>query len=193
MKKIVVLLTLLASFAVAQAQHIEFKWRGPYVVLDYSYSMTFGHPEASLYPEFATHFAGLTGSVGFQFRRAAAAGVNVSYLSDASGCFNQMPVMLEFRSHLMTSRFTPYLTCGMGYTIPLNNDGGKAFKMKKGGVAAGVTVGGRFAVSRKFGLNLGLSYQLLSMRQVNRYDAIGLCGMEPELLHIAKISAGFNF
>lgn len=188
MKKVLLLFTLVASFVVSNAQHIEFKWRGPYFVAGYSHGFVVGHSDVN------TTMNGISGVFGFQFRRQSAAGIGFNYLSDPLGNFTQLPLFVEYRCHFLNSRFTPSANVYMGYTFPVGASETRDFMIVQGGITCGVSAGCRFAFTRKFGMSLDLGYQMLSMALVDRFDPEGNRMIsESELFHFLKATVGFNF
>lgn len=191
MKRIVLLLVAIATLGAAQAQHIEFKWRGFYVAGGYEYTTNLN----KTFYEDQVSFHGFNVAGGFQFRKESGIGLGAAYLRDASGAFSQMPVFLELRSHYLRSRLTPFTTIYVGYTIPLgSSSGGKeSIQIKAGGVTSGANVGVRFAVSRKFGFNAYVGYQELYMSRVDRKENGKWAEGQPLLLHNLKVGVGVNF
>lgn len=188
MKKILALLALVATFAVANAQHIEFKWRGPYAVVGYTHGLVIGHTDIN------TSMSGLSGVFGFQFRRQSAAGIGFNYLTDPNGYFTQLPLFVEYRCHFLKSKFTPSTNIFLGYTFPVGASESNDFMIVNGGITGGVSAGCRFAFTRKFGMSLDLGYQILSMRLVDRFDSEGVRMIsESELFHLLKATVAFNF
>lgn len=191
MKRILLLLAAVAVFGTAQAQHIEFKWRGFYVAGGYDHAMNLNKTPY----EDHVAFNGFTVASGFQFRKETGLGLGVSYMHDATGAFSQMPIFLELRSHYLRSRLTPYTTIYVGYSLPLgSSSGGKeSIQIKSGGVTSGANVGVRFAVSRTFGVHAYVGYQELYMTKVDRKVAGRLADTQPLLLHNLKFGVGLNF
>ena len=88
MKKIFFLLASVCCFCVAEAQHLEFEWRGIYCVAGYSYSMNLTTQEG----QNKASFHDIGASVGFQFRKEAGVGLGVEYMYDPTGAFTQLPI-----------------------------------------------------------------------------------------------------
>ena len=191
MKKLLLLLATVAVFGTAQAQHIEFKWRGFYAVGGYDYAMNINQTP---YDDHVA-FHGATVAGGFQFRKETGVGIGASFMHDATGAFSQLPIFVELRSHYLRSRLTPYTTIYVGYSVPLGSSSGGAesVQIKAGGVTSGANVGVRFAVSRKFGVSAYVGYQELYMTKVARKEAGRLADMPPLLLHNLKFGVGLNF
>lgn len=191
MKRLLLLLATVAVFATAQAQHIEFKWRGFYLVGTYDHAMNLNKTP---YDDQVT-FNGFTVSGGFQFRKESGIGMGASFMRDATGAFSQLPIFVELRSHYLRSRITPFTSIYVGYSIPLGSSSGGAesVHIEEGGVTSGANVGVRFAVTRKFGVNAYVGYQELYMTKVNRKVAGRLADTQPLLLHNLKFGVGFNF
>ena len=112
-----VALLCLCGTAVAQ-RHVEFYWRGVYVVGDASYMMNLNRSKND--NGFADTVSAFmpSASAGFQFRKEAGVGVGFSYLADPTGAFTQLPVFVELRSHFLRSRLTPYSVLQVGYSLP---------------------------------------------------------------------------
>jgi len=191
MKRLLLLLAAVAVFATAQAQHIEFKWRGFYVAGGYNHAMNLNKTP---YDD-QVAFNGFTVAGGFQFRRGTDVGIGASYMRDATGAFSQMPIFLELRSHYMPSRLTPFTTLYVGYSLPLGSSSGgsESVQIKAGGVTSGANVGVRYAFTRKFGIHAYVGYQELYMTKVNRKIAGRLAETQPLLLHNLKFGVGLNF
>ncbi len=198
-----------------EPKHIEFKYRGFYGIVNFSYFMNLNNnAEASnLIEPDKFSMMGITGIAGFQWRHQSASGIGFSFLKDANGSFSQIPIFVEYRCHFMRNRFTPYVAVQTGWTLPLNtsNTGAPAgvmdrrgvhdsidlgheyIRVNKGGVTFGLEVGGRVAFTRKFALNFYVGYQLLNLREVERgYESIP-CQRLPELYHTMKAGIGFCF
>ena len=191
MKRLLLLLAAVAVFATAQAQHIEFKWRGFYVAGGYDHAMNLNKTP---YDDNVA-FNGFTVAGGFQFRKETGLGIGASYMRDATGAFSQMPIFLELRSHYLRSRLTPFTTIYVGYSLPLGSSSGgsESVQIKAGGVTSGANVGVRYAVSRKFGIHAYVGYQELYMNKVNRKIGGRLAETQPLLLHNFKFGVGLNF
>jgi opacity protein-like surface antigen len=174
MKKIIiaaVALLCLCGTAVAQ-RHIEYKWRGVYVVVDGSYVMNLNRAPntangISVADTMSGYALGVSG--GFQFRKEAGVGLGITYIADPTGAFTQMPVYAELRSHFMRSRLTPFAVLQLGYTLPLGASSPKT-KIENGGVYFGVQFGGRYAIDRGFAIGLHVGYKMLNMSEVSRFD-----------------------
>ena len=191
MKKIILLLAAVATFAVAQAQHIEFKWRGYYVVAGYDFATNLNTTE---YNDRAV-FHGFSAVGGFQFRKESGLGIGCSYMLDPTGAFSQLPVFVELRSHYMRSRVSPFSSLYVGYSIPLGSSstGDNAITISKGGVVSGISVGARYAISRHLAVNAFVGYQELYMGKVDRKTGGLLSDSEPLLFHNLKFGVGVNF
>lgn len=195
--------------------HVEFKYYGFYGIVNFSYMMNMNDNAEASNLAVADKFsmAGITAIAGFQWRRQAAMGIGFSYLDDAGGSFSQIPVFLEYRCYFLRSRFTPYVAGQLGWSIPLGTvNGGDAagqldrrgvpdsvdlgheyIKINKGGLTFGLEAGGRVAISRNFGINFYVGYQMISLREVERgYNAIAAQRL-PELYHNFKAGLGFCF
>ena len=158
MKKIIIAaVALLCLCGTAAAQrHIEYKWRGVYVVVDGSYVMNLNRAPntangISVADTVSGYALGISG--GFQFRKEAGVGVGITYLMDPTGAYTQMPVYAELRSHFMRSRLTPFVALQLGYTLPLGASSPMT-KIENGGIYFGAQLGGRFAIDRGFAIGL---------------------------------------
>ena len=169
-KTILAVVALLCLCGTAAAQrHIEYKWRGVYVVVDGSYVMNINRtPSSSNVVTVADTVSGyaLGISGGFQFRKEAGVGLGITYLMDPTGAFTQMPIFVELRSHFMRSRLTPFAVLQLGYTLPLGASSATT-KIEKGGVYFGAQLGGRFAIDRGFAIGLHVGYKMLNMADVS--------------------------
>ena len=191
MKRFLLLLASVAVFGAAQAQHIEFKWRGFYVCGGYDHAMNLNKTPY----EDQVAFNGFSVAAGFQFRKETGLGLGASYMHDATGAFSQLPIYVELRSHYLRSRLTPFTTIYVGYSIPLGSSSGgtESIQVKEGGITSGANVGVRFAFTRKFGVHAYVGYQELYMTKVNRKVNGRLAETQPLLLHNLKFGVGVNF
>ena len=165
---VAVLLVCLGGAATAQ-RHGSFRAHGFYSAIDIGYAFNLDRSEG-LNGE-ADTVAGLELGIscGYQFSRAAGVGVGFSYLNDQSGAFNIMPAYVELRSHYLKSNLTPYTVVQVGYSIPLGASATDV-KIEKGGVYFSVGVGARYSFSKGIALGIHGSYQLVNLRQVDRYN-----------------------
>lgn len=173
--------------------HIEYRYYGIYGVVDFSY-MTNIKPEHDGYKDDYS-LMGFTASAGFQWRKECGLGLGFSYLNDATGAFSQIPVFIEFRSHYLRSRLTPFSDFQLGYSIPFGSSSGgdEYIKITKGGITFGAAVGARFAFTRNIAANFSVGYQMIQLRQVERgYMSVASTSL-PELYHNLKVSVGLNF
>lgn len=214
MKKSVILLSLLTIAVAASAgpvslsestpRHIEFKYYGFYSVIDYTF-MTNSTKESGQYLDPSTNSVvvytdkyvlnGITAVAGWQWRKESGIGIGFSYLNDAEGSFSQIPVFVEFRSHYLRNRITPFTAVQLGYSIPFGskNAAEDYTRIDEGGITFGFEAGARFAVSQKFGLNLGLGYQMIQLNSVERgFNSVASTRL-PELYHHFKFGIGVNF
>ncbi len=171
-RMILVAAALLCLLGTAAAQrHIEYKWRGPYFTIDGSYLMNLNR-EAGLNGRADTLGAvNLSMSAGFQFSKEAGVGIGITYISDPTGAFTQMPAYIELRSHFMRSRLTPYTVLQGGYCLPLGSSSAPPrVEITKGGLYFGASVGARYAIDRSFAIGLHVDYRLLQSAVVTRYD-----------------------
>lgn len=202
MKKIFLLLAAVAITGVAMAQqHTEMRYYGVYGTADFTYMMNLApqHDACELtgfegYND-AYSLVGFTASAGFQWRNESAVGLGFSFLYDMQGSFSQIPLFLEFRTHYTHNRLTPYSVVQAGYTIPFKstNPGSDYIKINQGGITFGVEVGGRVAIARNFGIHLGVGYQMLQCREVERGVESQPTTRMPELYHNLRATLGFNF
>ncbi len=204
MKKLPLFFCLMASMVVLQASatsyksaaippHLEFKYYGFYSVIDYTFMTNLNKEHDEYTDDYKLN--GISAVVGWQWRKESAIGLGFSYLSDATGSFSQIPVFLEFRSHYMRSRLTPFSSIRMGYTIPFGsvNAAEDYTRIDKGGITMGVDVGARFALRQKLGINVHVGYQMLQNSSVERgFNSVAATCL-PELYHNIKFGIGVNF
>lgn len=176
-----------------QPNHLEFRYYGFYGVVDLTY-MTNLNKTHDLYTD-KYSLMGLTAVAGFQWRKESAVGLGMSYLSDPTGSFSQIPIFIELRSYYTRNRLAPYSAIQMGYSIPLGTtNGGIEYTMlNQGGITLGAEIGGRLAFTRHFGINLGVGYQFIMSNSVERGDAMGAITRLPEHYHNLKAHIGFCF
>lgn len=191
MKKIILLLAAVVGLMAAQAQHVEFKWHRCYGVAGYDFTTNLNKTD---WNDKAT-FNGFYAVGGWQIRKESGIGLGVEYLRDASGAFSQMPVFIEVRSHYLRNRVTPFSSAYVGYSIPLGSSSGgeDAIQIAKGGPTWGLSVGARYAFSRKIGINAFIGYQGIYMGSVERKIDGQLANNRPLLLQNFKVGVGFNF
>lgn len=207
MKKLLLLIAAVATLSVATAQgdgkqHREFRSYGIYGTVDGTFMMNIApQHDACELTDFkgyndAYMLVGLTASAGWQWRNASAVGMGFSFLYDLDGSFSQIPLFLEFRSHLTHTRFSPYTAVQAGYSVPLKSSNAALDykKITKGGMTFGLEVGGRIAFTRHFGMHLGVGYQMINC-EVERGDIVDgrPATRLPELYHNLKANIGFNF
>lgn len=173
--------------------HLEFRYYGFYGAVDFTF-MTNLNKQHDIYTD-NYNLMGMTAVAGFQWRKESAVGLGISYLSDPVGSFSQIPIFMELRSYYTRQRLAPYSAIQFGYSIPLGtvNSGINYVKLVEGGITAGVEVGARVAISRHFGLNLGVGYQMIQSRIVERGIQGEISTQLPELYHNLKVNVGFNF
>ncbi len=213
MKKTFFLFALLAMVGFASAElppapqegpnHIEFKYYGFYCVVDYSHFMHFASENGAYidqngsmhYYSDVYNLNGITAVAGWQWRKESALGIGFSYLNDAVGSFSQIPVFLEFRSHFLRNRITPFTSVQLGYSIPFGskNNVAEYTRIDEGGITFGLEVGARFAISRKLGLNIYVGYQMIQNRSVERGFNEVAASRFPELYDNLKFGIGVNF
>ncbi|MBQ3949379.1 MAG: hypothetical protein II661_02790, partial [Bacteroidales bacterium] len=131
MKKTLLLLSLLTLITAARAEqlsplaqmtnppHIEFKYYGFYSVIDYTFMTNLNKVHGEYIDDYVLN--GITAVAGWQWRKESAVGLGFSYLNDATGSFSQIPVFLEFRSHFLRNRVTPFTAVQLGYSIPFGS------------------------------------------------------------------------
>lgn len=203
MKKTVLLLSLLGFVVAARAfqppmpeslpPHIEFKYYGFYSVIDYTF-MTNLNSEHGEYVD-SYNLNGITAVAGWQWRKESAIGIGFSYLNDASGSFSQIPVFVEFRSHFLRNRITPFTAVQLGYSIPFGSKNADVdyTRIEEGGITAGLSVGARFAVKPRLAFNIYAGYQLIQNNSVERgFNSVAATRL-PELYHNVKFGLGVNF
>lgn len=212
MKKSFLFLVLMAVVVCSKAEqpplltppHVEFKYYGFYSIVDYSFMTSFKN-ESGQYMNPSTGdvvyavdkytLSGITAIVGWQFRKETALGIGFSYLNDPDGSFSQIPVFLEFRSHYMRSRLTPFSSFQLGYSIPFGSKNAidDYTRIDEGGITMGLEGGLRFAISQKIALNFYLGYQMIHNNSVERgFNSVAATRMS-ELYHHFKCGLGVNF
>lgn len=203
MKKLLLLLSLM-SFGVAMRAgqapmpqslppHIEFKYYGFYSVIDYTFMTNLNTVHGEYVDSYTLN--GVTAVAGWQWRKESAIGIGFSYLNDAEGSFSQIPVFVEFRSHFLRNRITPFTAVQLGYSIPFGSKNASVdyTRIEEGGITAGFSVGARLAVKQKFGINIYAGYQLIQNNSVERgFDGVAATRL-PELYHNVKFGLGVNF
>lgn len=191
MKKVILLMAAVVAVMAAQAQHVEFKWHRMYGVAGYDFSTNIN---TTNYADKAT-FNSFYAIGGWQIRKESGIGLGVEYMMDATGAFSQLPVFVEVRSNYLRNRITPFTSAYVGYSIPLGSSsaGDNRVKIDKGGPTWGLSIGARFAYTRKLGFSAFIGYQGIFLNRVERYQD-GLLGYgEPLLLHDFKAGVGFHF
>ena len=216
MKKTFLFLALLLTVSLSRAglhqtpslwsdnPHIEFKYYGFYGVIDYTFVHNFSHespqylnPATGQLVGFVDSYTlnGITAVAGWQWRKETALGFGFSYLNDAQGSFSQIPVFLEFRSHFLRNRITPFTVVQMGYSIPFGskNMAEEYTRIDKGGITFAIEGGARFAVSQKLGLNVYVGFQMIQLNSVERGFNLVASTKMPELYRNVKFGLGINF
>lgn len=185
-------------------QHIEFKYYGFYCVVDYTHMFCFTNFSGQ-YMEPTTgqvigfndnyNLNGVSAVAGWQFRKETALGLGFSYLNDPLKAFSQIPVFLEFRSHFLRNRLTPFTSAQVGYTIPFGtkSTGVEYTRINEGGVTFAINIGLRFAIKQRLGINVYGGYQMIQLRSVERGfgGVAGTC--MPELYDNIRFGMGVNF
>lgn len=171
-KMIFVAAALLCLVGTAAAQrHVEYKWRGPYFTIDGSYLMNINREAGINNRADSLSAANLSFTAGFMFSKEAGVGLGVTYISDPTGAFTQMPAFVELRSHFMRSRLTPYTVLQGGYCLPLGSSSEPPrVEITEGGLYFGFSVGARYAIDRGFAVALHVDYKMLQSAIVTRYD-----------------------
>ena len=203
MKKTILLLSLITLGLSVHANkvpspqslppHIEFKYYGFYSVIDYTFMMNLNKVHGEYLDEYMLN--GITAVAGWQWRKESAVGIGFSYLNDANGSFSQIPVFVEFRSHFLRSRITPFTVIQLGYSIPFGSKNAAVdyTRIEEGGITAGFSIGARFAIKQRFGLNIYAGYQLIQNNSVERgFNSVAATRL-PELYHNVKFGLGVNF
>lgn len=183
--------------------HIELKYYGLYCVVDFTHMMHFKAQNGQYMDQFGNLHAfddvyglnGITAVAGWQWRKESAIGLGFSYLSDPMGAFSQIPVFVEFRSHFLRNRLTPYTAVQMGYSIPFGSKNKvlEYTRIAEGGITFGLQAGLRFAFSRRFGINAYVGYQFIQCRDVERGFEEVATSSWPEIYHNLKFGTGFYF
>lgn len=189
-KSVIAAVALLCLCGTAAAQrHIEFRWRGLYLVGDASYVLNINRSvddggAADTISAFMPSF-----SCGFQFRKEAGVGVGFSFLAEPSGAFRQLPLFVELRSHFLRSQITPYSVLQIGYSFPVGAASEPPVKkIDEGGLYLGIEAGARYAFSRSTALGVHLSYRVLHSNNVQRNN---FTWAEPKTIHL--LGAGLSF
>ena len=203
MKKTILLLLLLTATAATRAgqapspqslpPHVEFKYYGFYSVIDYTFMTNLNTTHGEYVDKYTLN--GLTAVAGWQWRRQSGIGIGFSYLNDGNASFSQIPVFVEFRSHFLRNRITPFTAIQLGYSIPFGSKNAAVdyTRIEEGGITAGLSVGARFAITQKIGLNLYAGYQLIQNNSVERgFNSVAATRL-PELYHNVKFGLGVNF
>lgn len=192
--------TLLIAFllvsAAGKAQgRIEFKWYGLYTVLDYSYAINLNDNVPRIGEGGRMSFSEITGIVGFQIRKETGVGLGFTCILDPADGYTQMPMYIELRSHYLRSRLTPFTVLKLGYAMPMGESsvGNDAITINHGGVFMGAEIGGRFAVSNGFAVNIHAGYQMILMSEVEYVHNNLLAQREPVQFHVVHAGVGINF
>lgn len=215
MKRHIFLLALMATAVAAQAgvlpqptgqctpPHMEFKWHGFYGVIDYTYMTNLNKEHGGYVDQMGVvhkytdqySLNGITCIAGWMWRKESAIGLGFSYLSDPTGSFSQIPIFVEFRTHFLRSRITPFTTVQLGYSVPFGSKDktSEYTRIDEGGITAGVSIGARLAIRQKLGLNVFFGYQLIQTRSLERgWNEVAATKL-PELYHNFKFGMGVNF
>lgn len=188
MKKIIIaVVALLCLTGTAAAQrHLEYKWRGFYANVDFSYGMNLNRSVGDNGIADTVNAVGMGFSVGYQFRKEACVGAGIVYFTDGTGALTQMPVFVELRSHFMRSRLTPYSALQAGYSLPVgaSSEYPNVIKITKGGLYFGASMGARYAVERSFAVGVHVDYRFLQSTEVTRNYAAGQQLADPTVLHM---------
>ena len=215
MKRHFLLLALLATtFATYAGQpplpqgtctppHLEFKWHGFYCSLDYTFMTNLNKEHGGYMDQNGVEHQyidkyslnGVTCVAGWMWRKESAVGLGFSYLNDPTGSFSQIPVFVEFRSHFLRSRVTPFTTVQLGYSIPFGSKNKEVeyTRIDEGGLTVGVSAGARFALRQRLGINAYVGYQMIQTRSLERgWNQVAATKL-PELYHNFKFGVGINF
>ncbi|MBQ1408879.1 MAG: hypothetical protein IIY87_03885 [Bacteroidales bacterium] len=213
MRKILLPLLLVFAFAAKAAeppaptpapQHVEFKYYGFYSVVDFTrmfclphFSGQYQDPVTGTIVGFNDKYNlnGITAVAGWQWRKETALGLGFSFLNDPLKSFSQIPVFVEFRSHYLRSRISPFTCLQLGYSVPFGskNPVESYTRIVEGGITFAFSVGARFAIKQRFGINLYAGYQLIQLNSVERgFNGVAATCM-PELYDNIKFGLGVNF
>ena len=169
-KKAWVALLLVCLGGVATAQrHGSFRTRGFYSAIDFGYAFNLNRGEGLNHEADTVAGYEMGISCGYQFSKEAGVGAGITYISDQNSAFNIMPAFVELRSHYLKSNLSPYTVVQVGYSIPLGASATHV-KIEKGGVYFGVAAGVRYSFSKAIALGIHGGYQLVNLRQVDRYN-----------------------
>ena len=167
MKKVLIgCVAVLAMAGAVSAQRVEYKWRGFYSTVDYSFGMNLNRGTDTVNAHLLSFVS------GFQFRKEAAVGAGVMYVADPTGAFTQLPVFAELRSHYTRDRFCPYSVLQAGYSLPVGAKS-ETGKIPTGGLYFGLGGGVRYTVDRSFAVALHVDYKLLQSSNYKRFAADG--------------------
>lgn len=213
MRNILLPLLLVVSIAAKAAeppapvpapQHVEFKYYGFYSVIDIThmfcltnFSGQYQDPTTGMIVGFHDNYnlTGITAVAGWQWRKETALGLGFAYLNDPMNSFSQIPIFVEFRSHFFRSRITPFTCLQIGYSVPFGskNPVVEYTRIEQGGITFAISVGARFAIKQKFGINLFAGYQMIQLNSVERgFNGVAVTRM-PELYDNIKFGLGVNF
>ncbi len=215
-KKTFLILAMIFGVVAAQARqlptptslfdnsHVEFKYYGFYGIVEYTHMFNFANESPQyLNPSTGTvvtfvdkyHLNGITAIAGWQWRKESAIGLGFSYFSDPQSSFSQIPVFIEFRSHFLRSRITPFTSVQVGYSIPFGSKNSieEYTRIDEGGITFGITAGARFAITPKLGINLYAGYQMIHLNSVERgFNMVASTKMS-ELYDNLRFGIGVNF
>ncbi len=174
MKRLLSILALLSLLTPAlMAQYPHFREWGFYGTASYTMMTSFtsykiGHPPVTL------NGVQLTG--GFQIRRQTCVELGVAFLAHNRNTFTQVPITIGLRTHYLDRRITPFTELYVGYAIPLKKTGpttneATTMKVNTMGVTAGLNIGARYTVTRRFCLNLYVGWNLYMNNYYTIYDA----------------------
>ena len=184
--------------------HIEFKNYGFYALIDYECMINFSHFSGQYYEPVTGTVVGYTDKyvlngvsavAGWQWCKESAVGLGFSYLNDPAGSFSQIPVFVEYRSHFLRSRLTPFTAVQLGYSIPFGtkNNVSEYTRIDEGGITFGFSCGLRLAISQKVGLNMFAGYQMIHCNSVERgFNSVAATRLS-ELYHNIKFGTGISF
>lgn len=183
MKKVVaaVVLVVLACGSLSAQANVKYHWNGFYTTLDYSYAFNLnrGADEHNIADTVGAHVISFVS--GYRIRKEACVGLGVSYFSDKSGAFSQLPIFAELRSHFafpgVRSNFARnnlmmFTVLQAGYSFPVGASS-ETTKIEEGGLYAAFDGGVHWAFDRRFAVAGHVGVKMLQMNKVARYQADG--------------------
>lgn len=176
MKRLLSILALLSLLTPAlMAQYPHFREWGFYGTASYTMMTCFKHYKAT-HPPVTLNGVQLTG--GFQIRRQTCVELGVAFLAHNRNTFTQVPITIGLRTHYLDRRLTPFTELYAGYALPLKKIGSPndhtTMKVNTMGVTAGLNVGARYTVTRRFCLNLYIGWNLYMTNSYTIYNSDNL-------------------